>query len=144
MRALLLAASDAPPPVVFSDAWWSLFTTSAAFAGLMALVAAWLAWRGVKGRIKADQKMASEERTAVAGAAKLARDQALEDAKAERWWQMYQWTLSQIAVLDADRVTTLLEELDTQAPGDAERALVSVAGDLIVPATVEGGGDDGE
>jgi len=95
-----------------------------AVAGSAALLAAVIGIYVARGRARTDRD--------------LARDQ-----RAARWWQMYQWTLDRIDVLDPDRVQILLEALEKQAPGDPERALVSVAGDLLVSPGAEDGETDG-
>jgi hypothetical protein len=107
---------------MWSAGWWSTFTTSSAFAGLAALLAAGVAWVGVRNRIKADRVIEANKVKAAEDAALKARSAALEDARASRWWEMYQWTLARIDVLEPDRVQILLAALEAQAPGDPERA----------------------
>lgn len=151
--------------------WWSEFLRSPGFGGVAALLAALVVlWRARTDRkiakedreataavSKADRdaaaSLAREERAAVeqraaddrraeADAARQLREQQLEDSAAVHWWDMYRWTLDNIDQLDPDRAATLLEALDAQAPGEAERTLVSVAGDLLIASAQEEGGDD--
>jgi hypothetical protein len=108
---------------MWSAGWWSTFTTSSAFAGLAALLAAGVAWVGVRNRIKADRVIEANKVKAAEDAALKARSRLrIEDARASRWWEMYQWTLARIDVLEPDRVQILLAALEAQAPGDPERA----------------------
>ncbi|ROS26221.1 hypothetical protein [Cellulomonas sp. PhB150] len=131
------------PPELWTDDWWSTFLTSPAVAGFAALLAAVIGIYVARGRARTDSDLARDQRTESQRAALDARRAAVDDARAARWWQMYQWTLDRIDVLDPDRVQILLEALEKQAPGDPERALVSVAGDLLVSPGAEDGETDG-
>lgn len=122
-----------------SEVWWAGFLTSPAVAGFAALVAAVISLVVSGRRIRADREIAAERHAEARRAADRLRAQALDDARAERWWGMYQWTLSRVDVLDLERAEGLLRTLERQAPGSAEQALVLVASDLL--ATTRDGGD---
>lgn len=65
------------------------FLLSPGFGGLAALVAAWLALRGVRLRLTGDRELADK--------ARLASEQAQLDADTrERWWQLARWADAQI------------------------------------------------
>ncbi len=65
------------------------FFTSPGFAGLTALCAAWLAWRGVRIRLDGDREMAREARAA------QIRDEITNEART-RWWELAHWADHQI------------------------------------------------
>ncbi|GIG35795.1 hypothetical protein [Cellulomonas pakistanensis] len=127
--------------VLWSEAWWAEFLTSPAVAGVAALVAAAISLVVSARRIRADRDLAAEQHAEARRAADRLRAQALADARAERWWGMYQWTLARLDVVDPHRADRLLCTLESQAPGPAERALVWAANDLLAMAT-EGAPDD--
>lgn len=108
-------------PSLWTEAWFSEFLRSAGFGGVAAVLAATVGLIGVWRRSQLDRRLARDSRAAV-----------VEDNAADRWWSMYQWSLAQLGTLDAERALVLLTELDSQAPGPAERALVSVAIDLYL------------
>ncbi|HEY0216534.1 MAG TPA: hypothetical protein VGC57_09095 [Cellulomonas sp.] len=121
MSLLLAAAEAVVEPSVGSAEWWSTFTRSAGFGGVAAVVAAVVALFTAGRRNRAERLLAGKARYA-----------QVEDNAADRWWAIYQWTLDQAGTMEPPRVLRLLKELDAQAPGDAERALVSVAIDIFV------------
>lgn len=110
------AADPLPELPMWSEAWWSAFTRSAGFGGVAAVVAAFVAFLGVVAKSVADGFLA-----------RRARRDTLDDAAAERWWEMYRWSLAQIDSLTVDQAYALLDELNDQAPGPAEQGLVLVA-----------------
>ncbi len=126
--------------VIGSESWWAEFLTSPAVAGVAALVAAAISLLVSARRIRADRDLAAQQHAESRRAADRLRAQALADARAERWWGMYQWTLDRLDVVDPHRADRLLSTLESQAPGPAERALVWAANDLV--AAAEDGGDD--
>lgn len=74
------------PPFVMDDPFWRSFFTSAGFGGVMAVLAAAIAY------------------TAARHSAKSARDQAAEDRnqrkisdRKEQWWARAEWALNQVA-----------------------------------------------
>lgn len=129
-----------PADGLWSEAWWADFLTSPAVAGFAALVAAAISLVVSTRRIRADRELAVQRHAEERRAADRLRAQALDDARAARWWAMYQWTLSRVDVLDVERAESLLRTLGSQAPGAAEHALVLVAGDLL--ATTRDGDHD--
>lgn len=133
-------AATNPADGLWSEAWWADFLTSPAVAGFAALVAAAISLVVSARRIRADRELAVQRHAEARRAADRLRAQALADGRAERWWAMYQWTLSRVDVLDVERAESLLRTLGSQAPGAAEHALVLVAGDLL--ATTRDGDHD--
>lgn len=136
-----MTVPGADASVLWGEAWWAEFLTSPAVAGVAALVAAAISLVVSARRIRADRELAAEQRAETRRAADRLRAQALADARAERWWGMYQWTLARLDVVDPARAYRLLRTLESQAPGPAERALVWAANDLLTTAA-EGGDDD--
>ena len=126
---------------LWSEAWWADFLTSPAVAGFAALVAAAISLVVSARRIRMDRELAAQHHTETRRAADRLRAQALADSRAERWWGMYQWTLTRLDAVEPDRAARLLRTLESQAPGPAERALVWAANDLLT-VTTDGGDDD--
>lgn len=139
-----MTVPGADASVLWGEAWWAEFLTSPAVAGVAALVAAAISLVLAGRRIRADRELAAEQQAEARRAADRMRDAALDDARADRWWAMYQWALSRMEGpdrLDPERAARLLNALRTQAPGGPERALVLIAGDLLT-TTTDGGDDD--
>lgn len=130
-----------PADGLWSEAWWADFLTSPAVAGFAALVAAAISLVVSARRIRMDRELAAQHHTEARRAADRLRAQALADGRAERWWGMYQWTLTRLDAVEPERAARLLRTLESQAPGPAERALVWAANDLLT-VTTDGGDDD--
>jgi len=143
---LLRDASDSapalPPPPVWSPEWWSTFTTSSAFAGLMAVLAAALALWGVNRRITAERRIARKQRRASARAAQLVRNAAVEDRDFASWWEQYRHLESQLDSMDPRDALVVLDALGTTAPHPVAVALVAVASRQYAPDDCEEATDD--
>lgn len=126
MAVFMLSEAAVPPPVWSAD-WWSTFTTSPAFAGLMAVVAALVALAAGRHRIAADRGLAAVARTDAKHAAELVRIAAVEDRDHAAWWEHYRYlckTMDRIVPADAVRV---FEALAEQAPSPVATAFLDVA-----------------
>jgi hypothetical protein len=113
---LLTAAEAVNEPALWSEEWWSQFLRSAGFGGVAAVCAAFVAFLGVLAKSLFDGHLARRARQAV-----------IDDSTADRWWEMYRWSLAQLGTLDPDPAIELLGELEESAPGDVEKRLVLVA-----------------
>lgn len=126
---------------LWGEAWWAEFLTSPAVAGVAALVAAVLSLVLAGRRIRADRDLAAQQHAESRLAADRIRREAIDATRADRWWAMYQWVLSRLDVLHPATARSVLAALESQAPGEPERALVLIAGELVM-ATTDGGDDD--
>jgi len=153
LRTLVAAVSTPSPSATAAEAtvsfpswaWFGDFLTSPAIAGIAALVAAIIAFKGIQARIAFDRTEAETNRAAdkaAADALRLAqvddanalREQEITDRAAAHWWDMYQWAIAHLDELVKDVGTgqALLRALALQAPGKAERKLVLVAIDMLL------------
>lgn len=123
----LLAEATTPPPAVWSGDWWSTFTTSPAFAGLMALVAALVAYVSATRRLHGDQQIAAAARVDAERAAELVRIAAIEDRDFEAWWHQFQWTYDRLGALPPSEALRALGALGEAAPSPVAAALVELA-----------------
>lgn len=126
-------------PALWSEDWWSEFFRSPGFGGVVAVLAAIIGIIAVLIRGRIEKTQAGEARTHELEIASENRKHESATAYAGHWWEMYRWVLDQLDVMDYERAERLLDALDVQAPGDAERALVSVAVDLLTAIGQEGG-----
>ena len=139
-------------PTLWSEDWWSEFFRSPGFGAVVAVLAAIIGIITVliRGHIERRQakdtrehehelKIATETRKHELEIATETRKHESDAAYAGHWWDMYRWVLDQLDTLNYDRAALLLDALYVQAPKDAERALVSVAVDLLLAIGQEGG-----
>lgn len=126
------AAVVASPALdLWTSDWWSVFLRSPGFGGALAVVAITIATSAFMLRARVKRSIDSERRAADALAAQLLDDARAASSDAGHWWQMYQWVFSELATLDKDRATCLLEDLETWAPGPVEHALIEIALDRL-------------
>jgi hypothetical protein len=126
-------------PELWTADWWNLFLRSPGFGGLAALGAAIIGALALWSRARVDKDLHAKDQKARLDAADKLRKDEIEQARAEQWFEIYQWLLKQLnakpPTIDTAKATLLLEFLDAAAPGDVEKNLVSIALDLLIEET---------
>lgn len=108
------AAASEAIPAIFTNEWWSEFTRSPGLAGVLAVIAAFVAYRGAT------------------STAKLNAAASREGKRRDRWWAMYLWFLGEQRHVEQDRATMMLEALGNDAETDFEKTLVAAASDAYL------------
>ncbi len=117
--------------------WLEAFSTSTAFAGLMAALAAGIALWGVNRRIEADKKIARKLRRAERATAELMRDAVIEDRDFEAWWAEYHRLKSELDDMPPEDAFEVLDALGRTAPSLVATALVGIALRTYAPSEAE-------
>lgn len=98
------------------------FITSSGFASLVAIGAAWLAWRAAQGQIEASRSLADDN-------ALRARELADRNDTRQRWWEAVQWfhqhrkAIGESAFLDGIESLTGPSQVKTEAQRAILRAV---------------------
>lgn len=108
------------PPFVLDDSFWRTFFTSAGFGGVMAVIAATIAYLAARHSAKSARTQATAD-----------RDQRNLSDRKEQWWARAEWALNQVASGDAELGYRMLDAL-----GQSEWAEEHEA-DIIAAATEE-------
>lgn len=88
------------PPFVLDDTFWRSFLTSAGFGGVMAVIAACIAYMAARHAAKSARALAEEDR----------KQRKLSDRK-EQWWARAEWALNQVASGDSELGFRVLDAL---------------------------------
>lgn len=106
------------PPFVLDEGFWRSFITSAGFGGVMAVIAAAIAYAAARHSAKSARAQAEEDR----------KQRKLSDRK-EQWWARAEWALNQVVRGDSEIGYRLLNALGESEWADEHEA------DVIAAAT---------
>lgn len=106
------------PPFVLDEGFWRSFITSAGFGGVMAVIAAVIAYAAARHSAKSARAQAEEDR----------KQRKLSDRK-EQWWARAEWALNQVVSGDSEIGYRMLNALGESEWADEHEA------DVIAAAT---------